>query len=128
MLGEFWRLAEKKHKTFRLFSENIFQLTFQCFLYQWPPASRAEDNQWVKKRCPPGWGCQSLQSYCQFQEDNMNLYLKHKDNKFDNDLFNIQNIKNLKMRKQTKKSLQPDHLSFTTFSFFSFCYIHLTSS
>lgn len=58
--------------------QNTFCLpTFLCFLYHWPPASRAEDSRWERKRCPPEWGCLSfLPSYHPNQEGHMCPYLK----------------------------------------------------
>lgn len=52
--------------------------TFLCFLCQWPPASRAEESQWGRMRCPPGWGCLSSPlSYCRHRWGHRNPYLKH---------------------------------------------------
>ena len=59
--------------------QTFFLPTFLCYLCQWPKASRAENNRWGTKRCPPGWGYLSPQSYCQHGEGHMNLYLKNTD-------------------------------------------------
>lgn len=67
------------HRRTRRAPQHTFrQPTFQCFLCQWPPASRAEDSQWGRKTCPPVWGCPSpLRSYCRPREGHRNPYLEH---------------------------------------------------